>query len=449
MDKLPDGTPLNVAVYKAYRNAGLSHNQALAITAEVGRENSFQSSVLFASHTDPAGRLGGGTIRNVGMLSWNQGRDIQALNYLARAGVINNGRMIPSQENLNAQAAFSVAEMRSPRYANRLRTFWSNPNASPEAFAPEIGKNYIGWAYGQDTIRGKVPGTRVPFNWQKHDARRRSYLNQLSQAFGGQRYTPSTQQGYQQPTFQDPTAGMDSFQLVAYLRKANKRLTDNQIFEMLANNPGVAGREVRSLLATGQLDPRDIAKTLGLKKTSFAPEVTTYFDNLKKPNPSKAAQPIRQPSPQKTFLSSAVNDFFTSQSKPTEEANTSKNQFSIAGAVDDYFAKGSNQAPANLEGESTSQDNKSFLGSAIDDFFTTSSQARAQPSQQPQVPQVQVQPQPQAQQPTEQAVPTLQAPSLSTFVSAKQPTIESDLVTGATNNNNDYANNVMRFGLQA
>lgn len=60
-----------------------------------------------------------------------------------------------------------------------------------------------------------------------------------------------------------------------------------------------------------------------------------------------------------------------------------------------------------------------------------------------------MQPQPQAQQPTEQAVPTLQAPSLSTFVSAKQPTIESDLVTGATNNNNDYANNVMRFGLQA
>lgn len=448
MDKLPDGTPLNVAVYKAYRNAGLSHNQALAITAEVGRENSFQSSVLFASHTDPAGRLGGGTIRNVGMLSWNQGRDIQALNYLARAGVLNNGRMIPSQENLNAQAAFSVAEMRSPRYANRLRTFWSNPNASPEAFSKELGKNYVVWAYGQDTIRGKNGG-RVPFNWQQHDARRRGYLNTLSQAFGGQRYAPSSQP--QQPTFQDPTAGMDSFQLVAYLRKANKRLTDNQIFEVLANNQGIAGREVRGLLATGQLDPRDIAKTLGLKKTSFAPEVTTYFDNLKKPNPAKAAQPIRQPSPQKTFLSSAVDDFFTSQLKPTEEANTSKNQFSIAGAVGDYFAKGANQAPANLEGDSTSQDNKSFLGSAIDDFFTTSSQARAQPSQQPQVPQVQVQPQPpQAQQPTEQAMPTLQVPSLSTFVSAKQPTLESDLGTDTTTtNNNDYANNVIRFGLQA
>lgn len=444
MDKLPDGTPLNVAVYKAYRNAGLSHNQALAITAEVGRENSFQSSVLFASHTDPAGRLGGGTIRNVGMLSWNQGRDIQALNYLARAGVINNGRMIPSQENLNAQAAFSVAEMRSPRYANRLRTFWSNPNASPEAFAPEIGKNYIGWAYGQDTIRGKVPGTRVPFNWQKHDARRRSYLNQLSQAFGGQRYTPSTQQGYQQPTFQDPTAGMDSFQLVAYLRKANKRLTDNQIFEMLANNPGVAGREVRSLLATGQLDPRDIAKTLGLKKTSFAPEVTTYFDNLKKPNPAKAAQPIRQPSK----FAQAFDSAFTANSQPQEAPKKSK----FESAIEDYFNNPSVATTQNATTETEAPPKRSSFADAFEQAFTqTLAQPTDKPTEKSQVPQVQAQPQIKPQpQPTQQATPTLQTPSLSTFVSAKQPTLESDLGTDTTTtNNNDYANNVIRFGLQA
>lgn len=180
--KLADGTPLNVAVYKAYRNAGLSHNQALAITAEVGRENGFNPAVLFGSHTDPAGRTGGGTIRNVGMLSWNQGRDVQVLNFLNRAGVMRNGAMNRTQANLNAQAAFSVQEMKG-RYSKGLRGFLSNPNANPDSYAPELGKKYIAWAYGQNTIRGKNGG-RVPFNWQVHDSRRRGYLNTLGGMLG-------------------------------------------------------------------------------------------------------------------------------------------------------------------------------------------------------------------------------------------------------------------------
>ena len=432
----------SAALYNAWRSAGLSDNQARIMMAETGRENSWNLNTIFVGHPEPVDVKRGvaNPRRNFGLISWNGDRRNNLINFLSSRGLWQNGRAVQSQATLDAMAQFAVREIATnPLYAPTKRAFLQNPNVDYSTATRVLGNNYIKWRYNDPA-------------YAEGHARRDGWYQKINNLVGAkpnlsnQRYP---QQYRPQPTFQDPTAGMDSFQLVAYLRKANKRLTDNQIFEMLANNPGVAGREVRSLLTTGQLDPRDIAKTLGLKKTSFAPEVTTYFDSIKKPNPAKAAQPIRQPSPQKTFLSSAVDDFFTSQSKPTEEANTSKNQFSIAGAVDDYFAKGSNQAPANLEGDSTSQDNKSFLGSAIDDFFTTSSQARAQPSQQPQVPQVQVQPQPQAQQPTEQAVPTLQAPSLSTFVSAKQPTIESDLATGANNNNNDYANNVMRFGLQA
>ena len=431
----------SAALYNAWRSAGLSDNQARIMMAETGRENSWNLNTIFVGHPEPVDVKRGvaNPRRNFGLISWTGDRRNNLINFLSSRGLWQNGRAVQSQATLDAMAQFAVREIATnPLYAPTKRAFLQNPNVDYSTATRVLGNNYIKWRYNDPA-------------YAEGHARRDGWYQKINNLVGAkpnlsnQRYP---QQYRPQPTFQDPTAGMDSFQLVAYLRKANKRLTDNQIFEMLANNPGVAGREVRSLLATGQLDPRDIAKTLGLKKTSFAPEVTTYFDSIKK-GASATTQPIRQPSPQKTFLSSAVNDFFTSQSKPTEEANTSKNQFSIAGAVDDYFAKGSNQAPANLEGDSTSQDNKSFLGSAIDDFFTTSSQARAQPSQQPQVPQVQVQPQPQAQQPTEQAVPTLQAPSLSTFVSAKQPTIESDLVTGANNNNNDYANNVMRFGLQA
>lgn len=184
--KLNDGTPINVGVYKAYRNAGLSHNQAMAITAEVGRENNFNPNTLFGTHPDPARDKNGNIIRNVGMLSWNQGRDAQVLNYMRNAGVLGQ----QSQANLNAQAAFSVREMLTG-YKGKLRNFLNNPNGSPEQFAQELGRNYIVWAYGQNTIRGKGGG-RVPFNWQKHDARRRNYLSSLAGMLGDKSYTPQS-----------------------------------------------------------------------------------------------------------------------------------------------------------------------------------------------------------------------------------------------------------------
>lgn len=206
--KLSDGTPLNIAVYRAYRNAGLSHNQALAITAEVGRENSFSAGILFGNHTDPAANSGGKPIRNMGMLSWNQGRDVGLERYLNQQGVMRGGQMAKTQANLNAQAQFSVREMKSKRYAPKLKNFWSNPNASPESYAKELGKNYIVWAYGQNTIKARGGG-RQAFNWKAHDGYRRGYLNTLNSMLGGkERYTPQQNESYQaqqQPLFQAPS----------------------------------------------------------------------------------------------------------------------------------------------------------------------------------------------------------------------------------------------------
>ena len=200
--KLSDGTPLNVAVYKAYRNAGLSHNQALAITAEVGRENSFNASTLFGNHTDPARTKSGKRIRNLGMLSWNQGRDNMLEGYLKKNGVMRNGVMDKTQANLNAQAQFSVREMKSKRYAPKLKNFFNNPNGSPDSFARELGQNYVVWAYGQNDIKGSTPGTRVPFNWKANDNRRRGYLNTLSSMLGG---NTNYQAQSQQPSFKAPS----------------------------------------------------------------------------------------------------------------------------------------------------------------------------------------------------------------------------------------------------
>ena len=201
--KLSDGTPLNVAVYKAYRNAGLSHSQALAVTAEVGRENSFNANTLFGNHTDPAASKNGKKIRNLGMLSWNQGRDKMLEGYLVKNGVMKNGVMAKNQANLNAQAAFSVREMKSKKYAPKLKNFWSNPNASPDAYARELGKHYIAWAYGQDTIKAQGGG-RKAFNWKANDNRRRGYLNTLSGMLGGNTNYQAQSQP-QAPSFQAPS----------------------------------------------------------------------------------------------------------------------------------------------------------------------------------------------------------------------------------------------------
>lgn len=201
--KLSDGTPLNVAVYKAYRNAGLSHSQALAVTAEVGRENSFSAGTLFGNHTDPARDKKGNKIRNLGMLSWNQGRDKMLEGYLVKNGVMKNGVMAKNQANLNAQAQFSVREMKSPTYAGKLKNFWNNPNASPDTYAKELGKHYIAWAYGQNDIKGDKPGTRVPFDWKRQDNVRRGHLNAISGMLGGNtNYQAQPQQA--QPRFQLP-----------------------------------------------------------------------------------------------------------------------------------------------------------------------------------------------------------------------------------------------------
>ena len=170
-----DGKPLNVAVYDAYKKQGLSHNQALAITAEVGRENDFNSKLIFGKHTDPAKDGKGQNITNMGMLSWNRKRAEALQAHLKKRGVLDEkGNMIKSQAALDAQAEYSVMEMKGD-YAGKMQHFLNNPNASPESFAKEVGKNYVGWAYGQSTIKGSNGG-RVPFDWKAHDSKRKGYL---------------------------------------------------------------------------------------------------------------------------------------------------------------------------------------------------------------------------------------------------------------------------------
>lgn len=130
-------------VYKAWRNAGLSDNQARIITAEVGREGDYQSKYLFGGHIDPKnGRY------NLGMISWQKERGKELYNYLNRMGLIKGGKIVKSQEALNAQAMFGVKEMTTnPRFSKTKNQFLANSDIDYKQGAEVLGKNYIAWRY--------------------------------------------------------------------------------------------------------------------------------------------------------------------------------------------------------------------------------------------------------------------------------------------------------------
>lgn len=173
-------------IYQAFLKAGLSPNQAKAITAEVGRENDYKPSIVFGSHVDPAKDKNGNNIINTGMISWNGARGEKLRELLRSRGLLNGNKMPQTQEALDAQAEFAVSEMKGA-YAKKLPHFLSNPNADPDSFAKELGSKYVVWAYGQDTIRAGG-GKRKAFDWKAHDNKRKKYL----QALGDVRSTPTT-----------------------------------------------------------------------------------------------------------------------------------------------------------------------------------------------------------------------------------------------------------------
>lgn len=130
-------------VYKAWRSAGLSDNQARIITAEVGRENDYQSKYLFGGHSDPKNNK-----YNLGMISWQKERGEALHKYLKELGLIQNGQIVKTQEALNAQAMFALKEMtENSRFDRTKKEFLSNPDVGYDQGTEVLGNNYIAWRY--------------------------------------------------------------------------------------------------------------------------------------------------------------------------------------------------------------------------------------------------------------------------------------------------------------
>ncbi|MCL1623812.1 tape measure protein [Moraxella sp. Tifton1] len=163
-----------IMVYKAWISAGLSEKQALAATAEVGRENDYAIKYLFGGHTDKSNKKA-----SLGMLSWQGSRREELIKYLTQAGVYKNGRIEQSQEALNAQARFAVKEMvENPAYRKTRDLFLSNPNVDYKTSYEVLGDDFVRWDRSGRAVLGASGA-------QKHAQKRDKYYEQISAKVGG------------------------------------------------------------------------------------------------------------------------------------------------------------------------------------------------------------------------------------------------------------------------
>lgn len=130
-------------VYDSFTNAGFSHKQSLALTAEVGRENGFQEKYMFGTHSDPYN-----SATNLGMLSMQGSRLSELKEYLAYESRFDaSGNLIPDQETMNSMARFYMNEMKTSEKSKMTEAFLANPNIDPKEAGYLLGKGYIRWRY--------------------------------------------------------------------------------------------------------------------------------------------------------------------------------------------------------------------------------------------------------------------------------------------------------------
>ena len=145
-----------LAIYSAFRKAGLSDAQARVMTAEVGRENSWDIDKMFGYHKDNENHK-----RNGGIISWQGDRRRNLERFLEEKGLIKDGIMVRSQEALDAQAKFLVSEMKnnlhggSKKNNEAVSKFLSDPNIGLEEGRDLIGKNFIRWRIDDPAYREK------------------------------------------------------------------------------------------------------------------------------------------------------------------------------------------------------------------------------------------------------------------------------------------------------
>lgn len=160
--------PAAATLYNEFRNRGWTDEGARTMVAQIGRENGFNPEYMFGGHQDANPAAG----QNAGIVSWNRGRRAALMNFMAQRGLVQNGRIVPGDEALRAQAQFADQEMqqRYPQSAAAVR----DPNGNYQSIEPVLSNNYFGWDRA---------GHRI--NAQQHLARMGGYY-EATAGLGGQ-----------------------------------------------------------------------------------------------------------------------------------------------------------------------------------------------------------------------------------------------------------------------
>ena len=185
---------------------------------------------------------------------------------------------------------------------------------------------------------------------------KRSWDN-VNKFLGGKLGNVSNGGNYQQQA-PDPRLSMSAPQLLATLRKGNDKRSDNEIFIELANNNGLAGREINHLLSQGA-NPQSIAKDLGL-------------------NISVAQQPqeTQQPDIDLPDIGSGYDDFMANLA-PQDAPNEPDIQMpDIGKGYDDFMANLQVDEPPQEQAQQFPE-----LGKNYDDFMANLTLDDAEPTQ--------------------------------------------------------------------
>lgn len=267
--------------YDSARNAGFSHEQAIALVGENGRENGFRENLMYGSHDDPARG------KNLGIFSWQGKRREGLIKYLSSKGLMNqDGTIVRSKEGLQAQYEYARMEMEGN--SKWKQTFLDNKTIGNDEARQALGGagSYVGWARGQDTIR-KADGTRVAFDWKKQEATANGYSKLASAIVDKNAETDdkTTQSEVKTPkaTSRNPIA--NKIQNEAY----EKDQSTNTI-----KTPTATPMTAKS---------SDVAQTTSPKSTNPSTRQAFYQGVSKLPTSEKAVEKVSSSSPKPVIIS--------------------------------------------------------------------------------------------------------------------------------------------------
>ena len=179
--------------------------------------------------------------------------------------------------------------------------------------------------FGRDAIPALLKGDfqtavrRTGAEWaslptSNYKQNKRSWDN-VNKFLGGKIGNVSNGDNYQQQQAPDPRLSMSAPQLLATLRNGKDKRTDLQILYELSNNNGVAGREIKQLMAQGE-NINDIASQLGLKVPSGQPQAAKELTPF--PSFEEFTQNNAEPEPFPTFEEFTANNSEAPIEQPQE-----------------------------------------------------------------------------------------------------------------------------------